>query len=361
MAVVGSATRTQIKGTTGNTSTTGKQRVIPYLVVVDSLDDTSQTVEAAPGLGTVQTTTYDVGNDADPNLILLSIRSEQDRNNPLQWVVYETYGPRSGEKPEENKPDESGETTNDPEAWFPEFSVSTWTEQVEATSGWNCEAWHPDGNGQNFNRAIDTEGPITNVLGERIDPPPFRTIYGRTLELVAWFKNLDHDLANLNNEGLVNDRNVRFRYSRPWVDVSYTMLADKHTLRVAGYTIRLVRQVNNVEYLECRARIDYNPEGWKIDVPNESLFERANAGDENNVDGSTFSAGEISSDRPSVQPQRANPEADDNILPVLRPIDLNGKANDDPLNLGYRVDGEIDFTGTVGAGTNPFRGTFIDT
>ena len=360
MAVVGSAKRVEKVAWTGVSDAAGKRRVVPYLVETDDYGDGPEIVEAASGLGTELVTTYSAGNDSNSNLVLLKKTSRPDSKNPLLWIVTEEYGPFPNEVPKESKPDSGGNQTTDPDQWWPEFRRIPHTKQDEATKGWNLEQFHPDGNGGNFARAVGTEDPITNVLGERVDPPPFTTYPAATLEVTDWYFELNADTSFLNTEGSINDQNVVFVYTRPWSGLEFRMNADKHTLLVVGYHVQMKRQQGGVEYLEVRATIEYDPNGWNIEVPNESLFERAAAGDKNNKDDTTISASDLSSNRPTVQPQRADPKADDNKLPILRPININGVASEDPLNLGYRVAEEIDFANTIGKGISPWGQKFFN-
>lgn len=356
MSIVGSATRKEGRPASGDYAKDSHTYIITWLVITDDYDDGPQVVSGASGLGTVSQTTYAVGNDTDITAVLSKQSFRRHSKEPLWWWVTETYGPFPGLEEEENKPDSGGNNTTNPDDWFPEFRRLPHSYQAEAASGWNLEAWHPDAGGGNFARAINTEGPITNVIGEPIDPLPLMSRQRASLEITSWYLFLDADTTFLNTEGQINDRDITFSYLRPWTGVEYRQNCDKHTLRVGGYDVSLKRTSGGSEYLEVRAKFDYDPLTWNVDVPNESLLERANAGDKNNDDDSTISAGDLSANRPNVQPQRAEPKADDNKLPLPRPIDLNGVASDDPVNLGYRLDTEADFRSTIGSGTGILAG-----
>jgi len=121
MAIVGSAKVANTSEWSLSEDKDGKKNVtVPYLVETDDPADGPLTVLGATGLPALNST-LSAGNDTDTSLFCTSRKpSKRDPFGKI-WVVTCEFSAEA----QENKQDDSGEGTDDPEQWQPDIEITS--------------------------------------------------------------------------------------------------------------------------------------------------------------------------------------------------------------------------------------------
>lgn len=295
--------------------------VVTYEVIVDSIDDGPQIVDAAPGLprnGDI----YSAGNDTDSSSFCMS-KSFQRRDETV-WRVVCNYGPLTIDSPTSKFStgtgrDKYGVPTDDPLDELVPFRTGQYTRQIPVEKAKNVQRLG--------HRMEMTDGPVTNSAGVVFDPPPemdysILVVYA-SARSAGYIEGMIPTFFNV-----VNSDNFRLKRA------DFDMILEPFTCRCVDIGVSLNLR-NNILYWQYDFALAIDTYfTWRPEILDRGFEARAAVGDPDGR-GSTILPGTIDDWKPKVRTL-----TDMNGHPLQTPILLNGLGqplpdDDDPVYLRW--------------------------